>query len=505
MELKITKEPMENRQLAVTIEVDQARVDQELKKAARKLANQYRIPGFRKGKAPYQIIVKYIGMPALYQEFVDDLGQEAYQQALDQEAFEPYAQASLQDVSFEPLQFKLVVPIDPEIKLGDYRSLRMEEQKPSVDDAAVAAQLQRYQQQYAGWAPATRPSEYGDLISIDVRSVIVDEAGNPVLDAETGAEQVVLEEMDWDVTPDQENPMEIPGFDEALLGLSAGEEKEIVLSWPAESQSVHAGKSARFKIKVNEVQAHENAELNDDLAKLIGPDFETLDDLKSTIHKNLLAQAEQQAENDYLDQVLTALVAQSTLNYPPVVIEDQIDAMMNDFAQQLRRFGVESLEEYLTSIGQDVAEFRENQRDEATRIAERNLVLSELLTAEKIRVEEDEIKARIDEMVSNADGENARVLRSTFDNPSGHAIFQSQLLHEKAIERVLAIARGAEIPEPQADATEPTTETAPEESPVLANGATVTEETAITESDGAEGAAFAAAEAATEAQTEKPA
>ena len=127
MALKVTKELKENRQLAMTVEVDQERVNQEMRKAARKVGNQYRIPGFRKGKAPYNIILQYVGQEALYQEFVEDLGQEMYKAAIEQEEIEPYATASLDDVQFEPLRYTLTVPLDPEIELGDYRGLRIEE------------------------------------------------------------------------------------------------------------------------------------------------------------------------------------------------------------------------------------------------------------------------------------------------------------------------------------------------------------------------------------------
>ena len=112
------------------------------------------------------------------------------------------------------------------------------------------------------------------MLTIDVRSVIA-----PV--EEGGKETVVLDETDWDVTPDQENPMEPPGFDEALIGLSTGETKEFALGWPAEGQSIYAGKEATFTVTVKDVQAYEAPELNDDLAKLVGPDFETLEDLRA--------------------------------------------------------------------------------------------------------------------------------------------------------------------------------------------------------------------------------
>jgi len=278
MSLKVTTEPRENRQLALTVEVDQERVDKELRKAARKAAQQYRIHGFRQGKAPYNIVVQQIGLPNLYREFVDDLAEEMYKAAIEQESIQPYAQAALEDMKLEPLTYTLLVPLEPEVELGDYRSLRVEEEAPQVDEAAVNERLEAYREQNSAWSEVTRPSAYGDTMNIDVKSVIVPEEG-----ADPNAEEtVVLNETDWDVTPDQENPMEPPGFDQALLGLTAGEEKEFDLSWPDDSQSVYAGKTAHFHVKVNSIKAYEKPELNDAFAQLVGPDFETIEDLRQS-------------------------------------------------------------------------------------------------------------------------------------------------------------------------------------------------------------------------------
>src|SRR3954447_7495325 len=133
MSFSVTTEPRDDRQLAVTIEVDQERVDRELRKAANKVSSQYRVPGFRKGKAPYHIIVQQYGLANLYNEFVEGLGQELFQQAIEQEHIEPYAQSSLEDIQLEPLTYRLLVPLDPEVKLGDYQSLRLDEPKADLD------------------------------------------------------------------------------------------------------------------------------------------------------------------------------------------------------------------------------------------------------------------------------------------------------------------------------------------------------------------------------------
>lgn len=448
MALQITHEPLENRQLALTIEVEQERVDKELRKAARKAARDFRIPGFRKGKAPFSVVVQYVGLPALYQEFMDVLGQELYKEAIEQENLEPYAMASLDNIEFDPMRYKLIVPLEPEVDLGDYRGLRVDPVEPEVSDEEIEARLTEYTSEGAGWRDVDRPSEYGDLLTIDVHSVLDD--------APEGEEPtVVLDEEDWEVTPDQENPMDPPGFDEALLGLQVGDEKEMQLSWPEESQSLYAGKSATFSIKIKQVQAFQNAELTDELAQSIGPDFETVDDLRQGVRETLAEEKQAEADNAYLTQVMDALREQSTLNYPPVVVEDQLDSMMENFAQQVRTIGFDKLEAYFDAIGQDMEEFREQQRAEATRLAERNLMLSEIVNVEKMRATDAEIEENIRTVIGVPEGqEESEQFLSTlemFRDGPGRPMIESQILTEKALEFIRAVASGEDVPEPAAE------------------------------------------------------
>jgi trigger factor len=459
MSFSVTTEPRDDRQLAVTIEVDKERVERELRKAANKVAGQYRVPGFRKGKAPYHIIVQQFGLANLYQEFVEDLGQELFQEAIVQEKIEPYAQSSLEDIQLEPLTYRLLVPLDPEVNLGDYRSLRLDEPSAGIDEAQIEARLQQYRDQYASWQNVERPSQYGDMMTIDVRSVIAPAE-------EGGEETVVLDETDWDVTPDQENPMEPPGFDEALIGLTKGETKQFTLSWPAEGQSIYAGKAATFTVTVKDLQAYEAPELNDDLAKLVGPDFETLEDLRNNIRTTLEAGEKNRVENEYITNVLDAVVEMSTLNYPPVVIEDQINSMLQDTEQRLRQIGIDSFETFLRQTNQNMEEYRERLRPEATKIARRNLVLSEIVKTENLQATDAELDQQVNEMLgltgeeAGEEADNAKALKDMLRQGAGRTMLVSQILTRKAVDKLTSIARGEPQDEPPAAASEAAAPTA---------------------------------------------
>ncbi|MEZ4734182.1 MAG: hypothetical protein R3E79_44375, partial [Caldilineaceae bacterium] len=255
--------------------------------------------------------------------------------------------------------------------------------------------------------------------------------------------------------------------------------KEFVLSWPAEGQSIYAGKQARFQVKVNHIQAYQKAELTDEFAQTIGPDFNTLEDLKESIRETLRERAKGQAENAYLEKVLDALLAQSRLNYPPIVIEDQIDSMINDMEMQLRRFGIQDMESYYRQTGQTREQMRESLRPEATRQAERNLLLSEVLRVENLTVSDAEVEERINLLLTGNDPETAQQLANMFRHESGRAILESQLLREKSIEHLLAIARGKgdEVAATDTVATDTAT-------PDAADGETASETAAPTADEG---------------------
>jgi len=467
MSLTVTTEPRENRQLAVTIEVPQNIVDKELRKAATKIANQYRIPGFRKGKAPYHIVAQQVGVTSLYSEFIDELGQRVFREAIEQEKIEPYAQSSLEDIQLEPLVYKLIVPLEPIVQLGDYRAMRVEDDPFEIDANEVERRLELYRDEYADWQDVERPCQFGDLLTVDVKSVIVpdgtDESTAENAD-ESDEEIVVLDETDWEITLDEENPMEPAGFDRELIGMRAGEEKNFTVEWPADSQSIYAGKRARFHVKVSAVQGYDRPALDDNFARLVGPDYETIEDLRNAITESLQSEEANNARNRYINKVLDTLVEISGLDYPPAVVEDQIDGMMNDMDQRLRRLGIDGIESYLRISNQDEDAYREMLRPEASKLALRNLVLSEVVKQENIEVTDDDIEEHIKRIVGVDDNgeisESGAELANMLRSGGGRSIIVSQVLSEKAIELLVALARGEELP-----AATPKADTAASETP----------------------------------------
>ena len=458
MTLTVTTEPLDSRQLSMTIEVADERIDQEMRRAAGKIAGQVRIPGFRKGRVPFHILLQFVGREAIISEFVDELGQEVYKEALEQEGLEPFFMGSLDNVDTEEaVRFHLTIPLPPEVELGEYRGLRVEEEEAEVDEEQIQERIQSILEQNADYVEADRPSQYGDLMTIDVKGVVLDEQGNET-------ETVVFDEEDWDVTPDQENPMEPAGLDESLVGLSPGEDKSFEIAWPDDSPSMYAGNTVRFAVKVHKTKSFETpAELTDEIAQNFGPDFESVADLLDDIRENEQQEAQQQAESEHVQTVLQELVDMSDVVYPPVAVDLEIDRMVRNFDMQIRQMGLQGMEQYLEMSNQTIEDYRESMRENAEKSLQIELALVEFAQREKLTVSDVEFEEHIGDMApplpEDADEEavKARIdmldmMRADHSRPH----VESEILKDKSIQLLLAIARGEEVPEPEAEAGEVT-------------------------------------------------
>ncbi len=189
-DLKITQQKLDDQQLLLSIVVPDERVDKAMRKMAKKMAKQYRIPGFRPGKAPYHIIVSRFGREALLEEVADEIRQVIFVEAMEEAGLEPYAPSVLKDVSFDPLTYQIEVPLPPEVEPNNYREVRVPYAEPTEEaiDEAVQAEIDQIRDRFKTWQPVERPIEYGDMVTISVKVTVDDE--------------VVLENDDWDVFPD---------------------------------------------------------------------------------------------------------------------------------------------------------------------------------------------------------------------------------------------------------------------------------------------------------------
>jgi trigger factor len=239
--------------------------------------------------------------------------------------------------------------------------------------------------------------------------------------------------------------MEPAGFDRELLGMCSSEEKQFVVKWPEDTKSIYAGKEAQFQVRVNSVKAYERPELNDAFAQMVGPDFQTMADLEHSIEESLQEETRKNSQDRYLNKVLDTLIEKSELNYPPVVVEDQIDSMLQTLERNLRRYGIENLETFLRQTQQTLEEYREQMRPEAVKQAQRNLVLSEVIKQEAIEATSEEIEQHLRQLFGVNPGEEiseqAAATAMMLRGGAGRNMIVSQILVDKASTFLQTLAR----------------------------------------------------------------
>jgi trigger factor len=432
--LDIQSEDLENRQTQLTIELPDDRVDSAMRSAARRLGKNTRIHGFRPGKAPFNVLLSKLGEDVIFEEALDQLGQEIYREALDESEIEPYAPGSLDEVvSREPLILRYTVPLAPEVDIGDYREIRIDHEESKVEDDAVDQYMEDLRQRQALIEPVERPIQMGDVAVVDISGELKgEETENSKLLDEKGFSVLVDEEYDWPV----------PGIAGHIEGLEADQEKSFEHTFPEEYASEEMrGKTADFHVLVKEVKSRFVPEWTDDLAKNVG-DFDDLLSLRIQVRSNLETEAERQHKAAYATKVLDALVENSTVEYPPVLLRNESQDMVRELEQRLRTQNL-SLEDYLKIEGKSEEELLEDMEPQAVDRLKRALVLGKVVEREEIEVEESDIDIEIDRLVSSFENEpDKESARKVFDNPVGRQRINLDLISDKAIERLMSIAKG---------------------------------------------------------------
>lgn len=424
--MKITTEPLPERQVRLEIEVDEERHNQAVERAFRKLAPRVRIPGFRPGKAPRQMIERQIGRHRLLDEAMDILVPEIYREAIETEDLDPVAQPQLEIVSHEPFVFKATVPLRPTIELGDYaEKLRVPRNPVEVKDEDVEESIMALRRRYGTVEPVERKAKKGDIIRGSVKAEVED--------------TVLFEQEDIEYRLTDESLASLPGLAEAIVGLKKGADKTVEHKVPDDFADERlAGKTAKYHIVVEEVKEEKLAELDDSFAKEVGEGFESVDALRDRIRSDILAAEEDSALHLYHDAAIDALVELSEVDYPAVLVEREIDRILEDQANLDPR-DPRAQELYIARLGKTEEEVRDEVRESAEKRLRRSLVLSQFAEAENISVEPEDVDAEIQTMAASA-GEQADAIVRIFDTENGRESIRRTLLTRKTLTRLVEIA-----------------------------------------------------------------
>ncbi len=373
-------------QTTIVVEIDKELMESGVNKAYAKARKNIQIPGFRKGKAPRKMIEAMYGAHVFYDDGLEEIFPQVYQFAVLDQGVKAVGRPSLTDMQISEdniVTLTLTTDVYPEVTLGDYKGLEVEKAAAEVTDAQVEAELDRMAQNVASTETVERAAEMGDTANIDFEGfdngVAFEGGKGENFDLKLGSGSF------------------IPGFEEQVVGMSAGEEKDINVSFPEDYHAKDlAGKPVVFHVKCNKVTVTNVPEKDDDFAKDVS-EFETLEELKADIRAKALEQAEKNVQSAFENAALEKAVENATVELPNGLIESELDRSMEEFGYQLQMSGM-SMDQYAKMMGGDLNTMRNAFRPGAEKQAKTKVVLEKIVEVEGNEVSEDEINAEMENL-----------------------------------------------------------------------------------------------------------
>ena len=425
MNCKVEKTEKANEvKLEITIEAE--KFENAIKKVYFQNAKYFNIPGFRKGKAPMNIVEKYYGAQIFYEDAFNEVATEGYDEALKENKIDAVSRPEVDIIQMEKgkdLIFTAVVQTKPEVELGKYKGVEIPKVEYKVDKKDVDHELGHMQEHNSRLITVDdRPLDNGDTATIDfegfVDGVAFDGGKAEGHELEIGSGAF------------------IPGFEEQLVGMKIDEEREIKVTFPKEYFSKDlAGKEAMFKVKLHEIKKKELPELDDEFAKDVS-EFDTLAELKKSIKERLEKNNEQRAKYETEEAAMKAVCEDVKLDIPSGMIEFEIDNMLKDFEQRLAYQGL-NVEQYLNMIGKTEEEMRKEYEPQAIEAIKSRLVLEAIINAEKIEASEEEINSKMEEMAKNY----GKKVEELSENENLKKYLEEGIKSEKALEFIVENAK----------------------------------------------------------------
>ncbi len=380
----------------IVVEIDKDLMESGVNKAYLKARKNIMIPGFRKGKAPRKMIESMYGSHVFYEDGLEEIFPEVYEYAVVKQDVKAVGRPSLTDMQIgedDSVTISLTTDIYPEVTLGDYKGLEIEKVEAVVTDEQVQAELDRMAQNVASTETVERAAQMGDTANIDFEGfdngVAFDGGKGENFDLKLGSGSFV------------------PGFEEQIVGMSAGEEKDIDITFPEDYHAELAGKPVVFHVKLNKVTATNVPEQDDEFAKDVS-EFETLEALKADIREKALEKAQKQIDSAFEQACVDKASENATVDMPKGLIEMELDNQMERFAYQLQMSGY-SMEAYAKMMGGDMNTMRNAFRPAAEKQAKANVTLAKIVEVEGIAVTEEEMEAEFEALAKQYELEIAKI------------------------------------------------------------------------------------------------
>jgi len=389
--LKIETQPIEDHQVKITAELDTENFDQYKHRAARKIAQESKIPGFRPGKAPFDVVRRIYGDDMIEKQAVELLIDDVYPKVLDEAQVKPGGAGSLQDIiSTNPPKFTFIVPLIPEVTLCDYKSMRQDYNLEPLSQAEFDKFINNLRKGTATAEPVERPVEADDLVYVKISGLLSE--------PREGEEAEIVKDRPYQVVVgddvDSDDAWPFPGFSNELIGLKPEDEKTVIYSYPEDSNYEKLrSKEVEFKVTVQSNKKMVLPTLDDEFAKLVG--YESVAEMEKTIRERLESNKIDEFNQNYVDEFIGKIVDNSEIKYPPVTLEDEMHDVMHAFEHDLADQKMD-METYLKVRSIDHATFMETEiKPAAIKRLQRSLVVEKIATDEKIQLNQEQLKNEV--------------------------------------------------------------------------------------------------------------
>ena len=436
--MKVTQGEVEERQVTLRIELDDDDLEPYVERGYRQVVGKMRIPGFRPGKAPRQVVEGMMGRESLISESLDFMVADVITKAVEEQEIESVGFPHIENVEFDPVVVEAAVALNPVLDLGDYKGIRVEEDSVEVSDEDVEQELEALQKQQSSWEPVERPVAHDDLVTMNVVGMI--------------DEVQIIDETDSQFMVDPSSTLPLPGFAAELEGLEVDTPAGFTLDVPGDfADNEIAGKKAEFTVTITDVKQRLLPELDDDFAKSVSDNYETLDDLIAQIRADFEMATERQNEHEYREEAIEELVVNADMEIAPLLIQHEIDHMEERRDEMMKRLGI-SEEDYNRFTGKTADQIRDEMHEEAVEKLNRSHAISAFIEQESLEISDDELNDRLKQLAREGDESTGRKLTNKeLRSERVKSSVRESLLIEKALDRLVLIAKGQADEEDEAE------------------------------------------------------
>ena len=429
--MKVTQGEVQERQVALRIELDDDDLEPYVDRGYRQVVQRMRVPGFRPGKAPRKVVEGMVGREGLVSESLDFLVADVIAKAVESQEIDSVGFPQVDNVEFSPVVVDATVALNPVLDLGDYRSIRLEDDPVEVTDEDVDAELESIRKRYRSWEPVERPVSFDDLVTMTVTGTIDDVE--------------VFSETDWEYVAQPDSPFPFPGFVDALEGLRADEPANFTLTLPDDyTDKEIAGKDVEVSIVLTDIKQSVLPDLDDEFARSVsdGDDaYDTLDQLRAKLREDIEAHTARQNEQEYRELVIEELTVNADIEIAPILVEHEVGRYQERRDEMMERLQI-TADDYYRFSGKTAEQVLGEMREEAVNKLNRSHAIAALIDAESIEVDDADLEERLKQLAREGDESGQKLTNKQIRSARVRESVRQTLLVKKAVDMLLDIARG---------------------------------------------------------------